>query len=197
MPVLAIDTARDQCAAAVSAAGRILSLRAEPMGRGHAERLAPMVAEALADAGLRPGAVARIIVTTGPGSFTGVRVGLAFARAFAAALDRPCVGISTLEALALAEGEAGLRGAWFAAPGGAFAALYEDAAPRQPPAHMSLEALAALQAAYPSARWAGEGDGPAMIEALALRAARLDPQAYPPDPLYLRPPGADLPKDPL
>src|SRR5579875_1278864 len=69
------------------------------MERGHQERLAPMVAEAMAEAGLGFDRLERIVVTVGPGSFTGLRVGLACARAMALALDVSCVGVGTLQAL--------------------------------------------------------------------------------------------------
>src|SRR6516164_649368 len=70
------------------------------MARGHQERLAPMAREVMADAGLAFADLDRIGVTVGPGSFTGLRVGVAFAKGLSLALDRPAVGIGTLEALA-------------------------------------------------------------------------------------------------
>ena len=70
------------------------------MHRGHQERLAPLVAEAMAQAGAAFPDLDRIGVTVGPGSFTGLRVGLAFAKGLAIALGIPCVGVGVLDALA-------------------------------------------------------------------------------------------------
>ena len=102
MIVLAIDTAGVDCAAAVfdSASGRLLGRVSETIGRGHAERLMAMIDEALAEARLSLSDVQRIGVTVGPGSFTGIRVGVAAARGLALALGVDCVGVSTLEVLA-------------------------------------------------------------------------------------------------
>lgn len=100
MIILAIDTALSACSAAVLAGGRVLAAGSEPMVRGHQERLAPMVAEVMAEAGIDFRKLDRIGVTAGPGSFTGLRVGLAFAKGLSLALDAPAVGIGSLEALA-------------------------------------------------------------------------------------------------
>jgi tRNA threonylcarbamoyladenosine biosynthesis protein TsaB len=195
MIVLALDTALDACSLAIARDEDVLAMRCEPMQRGQAERIAPMAREVAAEAGLALAALDRIAVTTGPGSFTGVRVGVSFARALALALDRPCVGVSTLEALALAEAEEGLRGALIETPGAAYFALYRDGAPEIAPraiergAHEALLAEAARGAAV---RLAGPGVTPD-VGALARRAARLDPARHRPDPLYLRAPHASLP----
>lgn len=74
--------------------------RVNAIGRGHAEVLIDMIDEALGQLDLSYQDLTRIGVTTGPGSFTGVRVGLSAARGLALALDIPVVGVSTLEALA-------------------------------------------------------------------------------------------------
>lgn len=71
----------------------------DEIGRGHAERLIGMIDHALNEHDLSPSDIAKIAVTIGPGSFTGVRVGLAAARGYAAALNIPVVGISSLKAL--------------------------------------------------------------------------------------------------
>lgn len=70
------------------------------MLRGHAEALAPMVQRVMKQAGMEFRSLQRVAVTTGPGTFTGQRVGLAFARALALALKIPAIGISTLEVMA-------------------------------------------------------------------------------------------------
>jgi tRNA threonylcarbamoyladenosine biosynthesis protein TsaB len=189
MCVLAIDTALNACSVAMIEGERVLAQASEPMQRGHAERIAPMVHEVLTRAGAETSAISRIVVTTGPGSFTGVRVGLAFARAMALALGVPCVGISTLEALALEQGEGDLRGARIPAPGGAYAALYDNAAIVSAPALVSETELLALCAAYPQALWAPPGGTPDIV-ALARRGAGLDPALHAPNPLYLRAPDA-------
>ncbi|WP_105424546.1 tRNA (adenosine(37)-N6)-threonylcarbamoyltransferase complex dimerization subunit type 1 TsaB [Neorhizobium tomejilense] len=103
MIVLAIDTAGVDCSAALydSAAGKVLSEVTETIGKGHAERLMSVIDEALAAANLPLKAVERVAVVIGPGSFTGIRVGVAAARGFALALGVESVGVTTLEALAL------------------------------------------------------------------------------------------------
>src|SRR5690348_2623297 len=97
MRVLAIDTALAACAAAVLDPERgIVASESLPMLRGHAEALIPLIARVMKQAGIKFSDVDRIAVTTGPGSFTGVRVGLAAARGFGVATGVPVVGVSTL-----------------------------------------------------------------------------------------------------
>jgi tRNA threonylcarbamoyl adenosine modification protein YeaZ len=107
MIVLAIDTAGAACATAVydSDQDRLLSEVSEVIGKGHAEKLMAMVDEALGKANATLPDIHRIAVTIGPGSFTGIRVGLAAARGFALALGIDVVGISTLSVIAAAHRE--------------------------------------------------------------------------------------------
>ena len=100
MIVLALDTCLNTCSVAVTDGARVLASACEAMARGHQERLAPMAREVMAEAGLEFTALERIGVTVGPGSFTGLRVGVAFAKGLASALGVPAVGVGTLEALA-------------------------------------------------------------------------------------------------
>src|SRR6516164_10556034 len=102
MLILAIDTALDACAAAVldTGTGRMIAQESEPMKRGHAEALMPLIARIMKQSGLPFAALDRVAVTTGPGSFTGLRVGLSAARGIALAANRPVVGLTTLSAYA-------------------------------------------------------------------------------------------------
>tara|TARA_R110002073_G_scaffold201731_7_gene360978 strand:+ start:2366 stop:3067 length:702 start_codon:yes stop_codon:yes gene_type:complete len=96
MRLLAIDTTGEFCSAALRQPGAADIIASDRIGRGHAERLAPMVDTLLREAGCAPGDLDRIGVTTGPGSFAGVRVGVAFIRGLALATGAEAVGISTL-----------------------------------------------------------------------------------------------------
>ncbi|HEY4123439.1 MAG TPA: tRNA (adenosine(37)-N6)-threonylcarbamoyltransferase complex dimerization subunit type 1 TsaB, partial [Rhizomicrobium sp.] len=102
MKLLAVDTALGACSCAIVDDARILAHRFEIMDRGHAERLAPMVDEAMRQSGLAFADLQGLAVTTGPGTFTGQRVGLAFMRGLRVALKIPLTGITTLEAMATA-----------------------------------------------------------------------------------------------
>ncbi len=102
MRVLAIDTALEACAAAVldTESGVIAAHESLPMLRGQAEALMPLVKRVMERAGLTFAALDRVAVTTGPGSFTGLRVGIAAARGIGLAASKPVVGLSTLAAFA-------------------------------------------------------------------------------------------------
>src|SRR6202171_2734979 len=102
MLILAIDTALDACSAAVldTGASNIVAQESEPMKRGHAEALMPLIARVMKASGVAFAALDRIAVTTGPGSFTGLRVGLSAARGIALAANKPVVGLTTLTAYA-------------------------------------------------------------------------------------------------
>src|SRR5687768_8752076 len=102
MRVLAIDTALEACSAAVldTERGGIVASESTPMTRGHAEALMPLLARVMERAQIQFAHLDRIAVTTGPGSFTGLRVGLAAARGIALAAGKPAFGLTTLAAFA-------------------------------------------------------------------------------------------------
>jgi tRNA threonylcarbamoyl adenosine modification protein YeaZ len=101
MRILAIDTALEACSAAVldTEHGRVAS-ESLPMVRGHAEALMPLIDRVMRQADMPFSALDRIAVTTGPGSFTGLRVGISAARGIALAANKPAVGLTTLAAFA-------------------------------------------------------------------------------------------------
>lgn len=104
MKILALDTSGTDCAVCIydAAAGGVLSEVTENIGKGHAERLMALVEHVFSEANLKLSDIDRVAVTIGPGSFTGIRVGVAAARGFAVSLGIDAVGVTTLETVARA-----------------------------------------------------------------------------------------------
>jgi tRNA threonylcarbamoyladenosine biosynthesis protein TsaB len=102
MRVLAIDTALDACAAAVldTNLAAVVASETVTMARGHAEALMPLIARVMDQAKAEFAELDRIAVTTGPGSFTGLRVGISAARGIALAAGKPAIGLTTLSGFA-------------------------------------------------------------------------------------------------
>ncbi|WP_183775353.1 tRNA (adenosine(37)-N6)-threonylcarbamoyltransferase complex dimerization subunit type 1 TsaB [Phenylobacterium haematophilum] len=204
--ILAIDTCLFACSAAVVQDGAVRAGRVEPMSRGHQERLAPLVAEVMAEAGgVGFDQLDRIAVTVGPGSFTGLRVGLAFAKGLSAALAIPAVGVGSLEALAQPH-----KGRVFAVldakRGQVYLQAFADGAAVSAPDALPIETAAARVAEL--APDILVGTGAALLaqmrpSAQAIAVDHADPAAIaalgasrspvPPRPLYLRAPDAKLP----
>lgn len=101
MLVLGINTVADACEAALVRDGALVAELSEQMNLGHDVRLAPVVAQLMGKSGVTFPELDRVAVVVGPGSFTGVRVGVAFARGLSVASSRPtpAVGVTSLEAL--------------------------------------------------------------------------------------------------
>lgn len=203
MAVLVIDTATRFCAACLFEAGadRVPAAIEEEIGRGHAERLTGMVDEVMRKAGIGFAALAGIAVTIGPGSFTGIRVGVAAARGFALARDLPVTGVTTLETVAVQLGtEARPDGSFAVLIGGGRGQIFlqhfaADGAPLDA-ARAVPEADIAAHVRPGCTRLAGDAAGRAglalpvavdrpvgNIEAVARAARRF---SHPPSPLYLR-----------
>lgn len=102
MKILALDTASSWCAAAVYDSGTdtVLAEISENIGKGHAEVLMDYIEQAMTQSGIAMAKLDRVAVNVGPGSFTGVRIGVSAARGFALALDRPALGVGAFDALA-------------------------------------------------------------------------------------------------
>lgn len=202
--ILALDTCLTACSAAVVESDGVLASRSEPMERGHQERLGPLVAEVMA--GLDFAELERIGVTVGPGSFTGLRVGLAFAKGLGLALGRPVTGVGTLQALAA--GEPGSAAAVVdARRGQVYLQAFIDGAPATEPEALTAEDAAARLRAL-GAGWRLVGTGAELLHPLlpsAIVGARTGPDPVavarlaeaaphgPARPLYLRAPDAKLP----
>ena len=102
MNLLAVDTSTRSCSAAVMVDGRLAAELCTLSGRTHTDHLLAMIREALVGAGTSARALDGFAVTVGPGSFTGLRIGISTVKGLAFACGKPCVGISSLEALAAA-----------------------------------------------------------------------------------------------
>lgn len=196
MRILAIDTAASFCAACVWDQVRgELGREVLDLGKGHAERLMAVIETALEKAGSAYADLNAIAVSVGPGSFTGVRVGVATARGLALALKIPAVGVTTLEALAeearantptkpvISRIEAGRGQVYVAGFSG-------EGAPDFGPAALSIdEAAAFVEKAGPDAVVAaGNTADVAVYARLAARKLAADPEiaGHRPKPLYLR-----------
>ena len=217
MKILAADTALGACSVAVLDGARVLAHRFEAMERGHAEALAPMVERAMRQSGVAFEGIDRLAVTTGPGTFTGQRIGLAFMRGLRIALKKPLIGITTLQAMcaaAMDEAAADFAAAIHdARRGEAYLAIQSKAETLLPPTLVKLdEAAARVSQAIPrEARVALAGTAAQLVAAKygaravatsirqpdALWVARLSAAAPQtpgaPRPLYLRAPDAKLP----
>jgi tRNA threonylcarbamoyladenosine biosynthesis protein TsaB len=203
---LVIDTALGLCTVAAFEDDRLLAVRSEAMTRGHQERLGGFLRE-VADKAGGFASLDRIGVTVGPGSFTGLRVGLAFAQGLGAALDRPVVGVSALDALRASAADAQTVAALIdARRGQVYARFWRDGAPVAGSQALNLEdAVAHIADLGEGAVLVGTGaplladrfpantclpfEGPSP-EALAALVRAADPASHPPRPLYLRAPDA-------
>jgi tRNA threonylcarbamoyladenosine biosynthesis protein TsaB len=206
--ILAVDTCFGACSAAVVEGESVLAKRIVAMERGHAEALAPMAEAAMQDCGLAFADLDLLAVTTGPGTFTGQRVGLAFMRALRVALGKPLVGVTSLAAMAeQARRQTGL----------AIAAAVHDAKRgevyiemRGAPLEVQVVTLSVAEALLrpftdialagtAAPLLAGSCPGAKLVDIKApdaewvARLAGSGESCLPAKPLYLRPPDAKLP----
>jgi tRNA threonylcarbamoyladenosine biosynthesis protein TsaB len=223
MLILAIDTALDACAAGVldTDAGKLIAQESQIMKRGHAEALMPLIARVMKASGIAFAGLDRIAVTTGPGSFTGLRVGLSAARGIALAANKPVVGVTTLTAYAAPvvseSGEQPVISAidarhdqvYFQVVSGNGSSLIR---PRVAPIEEALGAsrfgaphLVGNAAKILAERWPAQAPPPFKVDAqdapdiawVAWLGAAVSPNTAPARPFYLRAPDAKPPKEAL
>jgi tRNA threonylcarbamoyladenosine biosynthesis protein TsaB len=223
MLILAIDTALDACSACVldTDAERLIARESQAMKRGHAEALMPLIARVMKQSGIAFAALDRIAVTTGPGSFTGLRVGLSAARGIGLAADRPVVGLTTLAAYAAPVVSENGKQPVFSAIDARHGQVYFQVVagngsalvwPRVAPIE---EALAASQFGAPilvgnaaqilADRWPADAPQPFKVDVqpapdiawVGWLGAAVDPEIALPRPYYLRAPDAKPSKDML
>lgn len=220
-PLLAIDTVGAACSAALWRGGALAASRLESMSRGQSERVMPLVDAVLREAGQGYAGLAAIAVTTGPGGFTGARIGLAAARGLSLACRIPAIGVSSFLAHAAATQAAERQGRrlWVALDSRreeiylqAFTESLDPAGsplvcpPAEIPAALGPGPLllcgdAARRAAEAAQDLHDLSISAAPAQAQAAAVARLvadwplpAADAPPPRPVYLRPPDVTLPR---
>lgn len=220
MRVLAIETSISLASVALVEGGSLVLSRSHPRPKQSAERLLPMIAELLAEAGWQRRDLERLGVSVGPGSFTGLRVGIACAQGLSLGLGIPLLGVTSLRAMARAVPESipgvrcpcldARRSEVFVGGYGPGPRAPELLAPLALPGGSAAEVLAAqLVSPSPSPLvWVGSGlsllgiapafSSPETEEpsahAVGLLAEELDPAECPPLPVYVRDAGATLPR---
>ncbi len=221
--LLAIETAGSSCSVAVAQGDAVLAAEGRPLRHGHAEALFPMIERVMAEAGLSPSQLAVIAAATGPGGFTGIRVGLAAAHGIALAVGARLVGITSFAAVAAGVGAAGgaageiLLVALDSRRADLYVQLFAGAVPLAAPQALLPGDLAAYVARIAgNARLLIAGDAAAAaaaslrahtgvtvasgslpdargVAAAALRHPAAGAADQPARPLYLRPPDVTLP----
>ncbi|MBR9763104.1 MAG: tRNA (adenosine(37)-N6)-threonylcarbamoyltransferase complex dimerization subunit type 1 TsaB [Rhodobacteraceae bacterium] len=196
--ILAFDTSAPHCAAALLDGDTVLAERLEPMARGQAERLVPLLEEVLAEAGRGWSDLSALAVGVGPGNFTGIRISVSLARGLALGLQRPVLGVTGFEALAhgrprpllatLPAPRDQLYGQLFSGETPGEAQLFPAG---EIPAGLTPDGTLLLGAA-PGALPAARNPAPQIARVAASRLGTTQPA---PAPFYLRPADAAPPRD--
>lgn len=186
LTVLAFDTSAAHCAAAVVRGTDVLAEVTEPMAKGQAERLFPLLEETLARAGVQWSDLDAIGVGTGPGNFTGIRISVAAARGLALSLARPAIGVGVTEAAVLDAP----RPCRAVVPARGDDVFWQDFTPA--PGEVAQSPQADLPPGPPMAtsRW------PLAVAIARIAAERASTPQPRPAPIYLRPADAAPPRDP-
>ena len=203
MKLLAIDTSGHICSACVFETDRqaVLAQESRDIGRGHAEILMQLIENCLSKATVSYQDLGRIGVTIGPGSFTGMRVGMSVARGFGVALSIPAVGVSTLDACEATARARGHQGELVSLLDARRGELYCKISGQEPFAASCEKIVRAISSLKPSICGSGapilntacqkelpiiHSDATFEIGLIARLAAKIPEPETPPEPLYLR-----------
>lgn len=209
MLTLGLHTALGECALAIARDGVVIAETSKAMPRGQDAHLPRLTHEVCQAAGVTLSEISRFGVVTGPGSFTGIRVGVAFARGLALANDVPCLGITTLEA-ALPAGQQGSAIVVLTAqkrpPDITFwVQTFRSGVATALPQELPKAELLDLLQAHPHMVFGTKKDLTSHLdqytihearpeaERVALLAAEFEPDTHPARPTYARAPDAALP----
>lgn len=209
MRILALDSAVGRCSATIVMDGVVLAGYQQDVARGHAGLLPVMVRDCLRHTGLEPGECDAIAVTVGPGSFTGIRGGLALAQGLGLASGRPVIGVTVGEALADSLPQIGGRSLWCATTsrvGRVFLEIGDDVlscAVTDLPDPQGRVAIAGSAAPDIASRLAARGINVMLTDArlpsgrhiaeVAQRRLQGSIRHLPAEPIYVDPPEAKLP----
>lgn len=205
MLILSLDSAGGACGVCVWRDGAVLAEAREAMERGQDRRLMPLVMETMRKSGVEFAALDRIAVTRGPGSFTGIRIGLAAARGLGLALKKPVIGIDrfAIYRAGISDGEKNLLVVIDSKRLEAYCGFYPISAAPHEPCAMTPGEISHFLAQHPDTLVAGDamidgvyginptGSETAICAGLAATAAEQAP-AFLPRPLYIRPPDVTL-----
>lgn len=174
--ILAIETATRAGSVAVSRGEQILASINGDASSSHSTDLIENIDQVLRDAGLRLGDVDLFAAAIGPGSFTGLRIGLATVKSMAVAVDKKCIGVSTLAAVAHAAGESARTVALLPAGRGEvfaqmFSVIGDEITALDEAMHISPKALLLKYGGFDTITWAGEG-AQAQLEFLRAETER-------------------------
>ena len=201
MLILALNTAFAALEGAVVRDGEILADARDDMARGQDRQLPDFVERLLASAGVTLAEIDRIAVVTGPGSFTGIRIGVAYARGLSLVTGAECVGVTSLEAAIPAGMEGNTLGALMAQKRPPDQTWWVQGLEGDEgiavPVEVSLTDMKAMLEGFAVPVFIDGvealGDVTATIDARPMRPSRFDPAAHPPAPVYAREPDATLP----
>ncbi|MCL2469655.1 MAG: tRNA (adenosine(37)-N6)-threonylcarbamoyltransferase complex dimerization subunit type 1 TsaB [Alphaproteobacteria bacterium] len=197
MKILSLHSAGSGCSVCLWDDGKTLALLHEPMMRGQDARLIPMVQDVMKKAGLSYDKLDRIAATKGPGSFTGIRIGLAAALGLSLAADRPALGVDRFALYHAAAKQDGrdLLVLLDARRAEMFAQYFPAHGTAQAPCMLDEEELEAFVKAHPSLILAGDvkkdfalDQDESVVCAMLAAQAALDDPSFAPQPFYVRPP---------